>query len=166
MSSASDIRRRPHRATWRPAASDLGEPVLEFKSRQKEKFSPRPSRFYVPPEDLSWYRAPGSWSEWRVAALPEAKFHSWLISTISPFIQYVRLREPRTNRQEAPMFPKGEIWDVVCELARFGAYENIVTIERELRRRALLNGMLTHNTYWREYFTRLCHAARDGSRQE
>ena len=60
------------------------------------------------------------------------------------------------------MFPKGEIWDVACELARSGAYENIVTIERELRRRALLNGVLTQNTYWREYLTRLCHTARDG----
>ena len=62
------------------------------------------------------------------------------------------------------MFPDREVWSLACELARSGKYENIVTIERELRQRNLLgHGTVTHNTYWREYLTRLCHAARDGS---
>ena len=63
------------------------------------------------------------------------------------------------------MFPDREAWDLACELARSGDYENIVTIERELRRRNLLvHGAVTHNIYWREYLTRLCHSSRDGKR--
>jgi hypothetical protein len=61
------------------------------------------------------------------------------------------------------VFPDSEVWKLACELARSGDYENIVTIERELRRRKLLvRGTVTHNTYWREYLTRLCHTSRDG----
>lgn len=62
------------------------------------------------------------------------------------------------------MFPDRAVWNLACELARSGDYENIVTIERELRRRNLLvRAALTDNTYRREYLTGLCHASRDGS---
>jgi hypothetical protein len=65
------------------------------------------------------------------------------------------------------MYPDRAVWALACELARSGAYENIVTIELELRQRGRLGqGEITHNTYWREYLTRLCHAARDGMRVE
>ena len=65
------------------------------------------------------------------------------------------------------MFHDMGVWNLACELARSGAYENVVMIENELRRRGKLSGeVITHSAYRRELLTRLCHAARSGEATE
>lgn len=55
-------------------------------------------------------------------------------------------------------------WELACALARSGEYANVVMIERELRRRGILEAgaCVTTHILKRELLTRLCHAARNG----
>ena len=65
------------------------------------------------------------------------------------------------------MFHDKGVWNLACELARSGDYENVVMIEYELRRRGQLSGdAITNSLYRRELLTRLCHAARSGQSVE
>lgn len=77
-------------------------------------------------------------------------------NTISP----LRL-EHASPSANTTMSDNRSTWALACELARTGDYDNVVIIERELRRRGLLlTGAITYNTHRREHLTRLCHAAR------
>jgi hypothetical protein len=60
------------------------------------------------------------------------------------------------------VLPDRTTWKLACALARSGAYDNVVLVEYELRRRGLIKEVLTDNAFWREHITRRCHAARDG----
>ena len=64
------------------------------------------------------------------------------------------------------MFSDNSVWKIACEMAASGAYTNVATIERELRRRGLISREITSNVYRREFLTRACHAGRDGVRLE
>ena len=64
------------------------------------------------------------------------------------------------------MFTDRNVWQMACEMAASGAYANVATIERELRRRDLISREITGNVYKREFLTRACHAGRDGVRME